>query len=109
MKHLKKKLEVQRDVLINQGLRSLREILEREYEKFEYLIIFDEKYELAKNIICNLEERFCKKFNSEIRQEEKDAINMLEFEDLYGKLYPELAESFQFQKIKQINKTLQKT
>ena len=108
IKHLNKKLEVQKDVLINQGLKNLREILEREYEKFEYLIVFDEKYEFAKNIICNLEEQFCKKFNSEIIQEEKDATNRLEFEDVYGKLYPELAESFQFQKIKQINK-FQKT
>ena len=105
---MKKILEVQRDVLINQGSKNLTEILEREYEKFEYLIVFDEKYELAKNIICNLNERFCNRFNPEIIQKEKDAINMLKFKDVYGKLYPELEESFKEQKIKQNNK-FQKT
>ena len=101
--HLKNNLELQREIIINQSLMDLKEILERECEKFENLKTFDEKYAFAKYIICSLEEIFFENFKSEIKKDEKEAIDMLEFEDLYGDCFPDLAENFENEKLKQMN------
>ena len=101
--HLKNNIEAQKEIIINQSLVDLREILDRECEKFENWKIFDEKYNVAKHKICCLEEKFIQKFKGEIKIEEKEAIDMLEFEDLYGDCFPDLAENFENEKLKQMN------
>ena len=104
--HLKNNIEAQKEIIINQSLVDLREILDRECEKFENWKIFDEKYNVAKHKICCLEENFNKKFKAEISNQEKEAIDMLEFEELYGDQFPDLAENFDNQKSKQIKEFL---